>query len=81
MSNGATQSSSCRRRVLLKISGEALQGGMGFGVDPQVSHNRCLAEHELKHAVVTMLQGMTMLLTLAISRCRFYALLLVKLQL
>lgn len=24
------------RRVLLKISGEALQGGMGFGVDPQV---------------------------------------------
>lgn len=24
------------RRVMLKISGEALQGGMGFGVDPQV---------------------------------------------
>ena len=23
------------RRVMLKISGEALQGGMGFGVDPQ----------------------------------------------
>ena len=27
---------SLRRRVMLKISGEALQGGMGFGVDPQV---------------------------------------------
>lgn len=25
------------RRVMLKISGEALQGGMGFGVDPQAS--------------------------------------------
>ncbi len=27
---------SCRR-VMLKLSGEALQGGMGFGVDPKVS--------------------------------------------
>ena len=27
------------RRVMLKISGEALQGGMGFGVDPKVLGN------------------------------------------
>lgn len=25
-----------RRRVMLKVSGEALQGSVGFGIDPQV---------------------------------------------
>ncbi len=29
------------RRVMLKLSGEALQGGMGFGVDPKVSPAAC----------------------------------------
>lgn len=27
------------RRVMLKLSGEALQGGMGFGVDPKVRYD------------------------------------------
>ena len=27
-----------RRRVMLKVSGEALQGENGFGVDPKVTH-------------------------------------------
>ncbi len=33
------EASPCCRRVMLKISGEALQGGMGFGVDPKVPDN------------------------------------------
>jgi hypothetical protein len=27
-----------RRRVMLKVSGEALQGSVGFGIDPQVGN-------------------------------------------
>ena len=38
---------------MLKISGEALQGGMGFGVDPQVSN--LLVNYDL------LLQGMSVL--------------------
>ena len=38
---------------MLKISGEALQGGMGFGVDPQVSNT--LVVYDL------LLQGMSVL--------------------
>ncbi|KAK9819866.1 hypothetical protein WJX72_003450 [[Myrmecia] bisecta] len=33
------QSSLQYKRVMLKISGEALQGGMGFGIDPKVLHS------------------------------------------
>jgi hypothetical protein len=34
-----------RRRVMLKVSGEALQGSAGFGIDPQVgiqAAERCM---------------------------------------
>jgi uridylate kinase len=37
------------RRILLKLSGEALMGGQGFGVDPGVAHRLAQEVHDVHH--------------------------------
>ena len=41
------------RRVLLKLSGEALMGSMGYGIDPEVVNSIAL---EVKEVVATGVQ-------------------------
>src|ERR1700722_1699137 len=49
------------KRVLLKISGEALMGGLSYGVDPQaakiVAHNIAELAHKGRHEIGVVIGG------------------------